>query len=108
MLDLMFGQNFREYLMFTQEADEPVLSIVVPMSNDSSSVEANPTDAPTETLSTIKINDTIYSLPSGGSGEGTSVEANPSNEATGTLNKLKVANVTYGIPVVEIEDLTSL
>ena len=109
-LELMLSPNLREYLIFNDsDPDEPHLGILAFIGDDSSSVEANPTDTPTETLSTIKINDTIYSLPSGGTGTGgSSVVVNSSDEATGTLTKLTVDGVTYGVPVVEIEDLTSL
>ena len=68
-LELMLSPNLREYLIFNDsDPDEPHLGILAFIGDDSSSVEANPTDTPTETLSTIKINDTVYSLPSGGEG----------------------------------------
>lgn len=50
----------------TLTIDETAYNIYIPEPID---VEANPSDPATATLSTIKIGDTVYSLPSGGSSD---------------------------------------
>lgn len=56
-------------------------------------IEANPSGTPTETLTKLKIDNTIYGVDAGG----TEVEANPAGAATDTLTKLKVGNTVYGV-----------
>lgn len=61
--------------------------------NGKSTITANPSGTGTD-LTTIGINGTTYSIPSGG----TTVVANPSDTASTDLTKLKVGTTTYGIP----------
>ena len=65
---------------------------------EANAVEANPSEAPTGTLTKIKVNDVVYDVPTGGGGGGTTVIANPSGQAAADLEKLQVGNIIYGIP----------
>ena len=56
-------------------------------------VEANPSEAATDTLTSIKIDNNVYSIEGGGS----NVVANPTGAATDTLNKLQVDETIYRI-----------
>ena len=58
-------------------------------------VEANPSETATDTLTSIKIDDTVYSIEGGGGG--TNVVANPAGTATATLNKLQVEETIYSV-----------
>lgn len=62
-------------------------------SGGGSSVIANPQGTPTDTLSTISIDEIIYEL------EQTEIEANPSGTATADLTKLGIDGTIYEIPV---------
>lgn len=55
-------------------------------------VEANPSGTPTDTLTTIEIDNTIYDIDGG-----TDVEANPVETATDTLNSIKIDDTVYDI-----------
>lgn len=55
-------------------------------------VEANPSGTPTDTLTTIEIDNTIYDIDGG-----TDVEANPVETATDTLNSIKIDDTVYEI-----------
>ena len=55
-------------------------------------VEANPSGTPTDTLTTIEIDNTIYDIDGG-----TDVEANPSGTATDTLTSIEIDNTIYDI-----------
>ena len=55
-------------------------------------VEANPSGTPTDTLTTIEIDNTIYDIDGG-----TDVEANPVETATDMLNSIKIDNTVYDI-----------
>ena len=56
-------------------------------------VEANPSETATDTLTSIKIDNDVYSIEGGGS----NVIANPTGTATDTLNKLQVDETIYRI-----------
>lgn len=56
-------------------------------------VEANPSETATDTLTSIKIDNDVYSIEGGGS----NVVANPTGAATDTLNKLQVDETIYNI-----------
>lgn len=58
-------------------------------------VEANPSETATDTLTSIKVADTVYSVEGGGGG--TNVVANPAGTATATLNKLQVEETIYSV-----------
>lgn len=67
-------------------------------------VEANPSETPTDTLTSIKIDDDVYSIEGGGS----NVIANPTGAATDTLNKLQVDETIYHIEGGGVSSLTDL
>lgn len=56
-------------------------------------VEANPAETATDTLTSIKIDNDVYSIEGGGS----NVVANPTGTATATLNKLQVEETIYSV-----------
>lgn len=56
-------------------------------------VEANPSETATDTLTSIKIDNDVYSIEGGGS----NVVANPTGTATATLNKLQVEETIYSV-----------
>lgn len=56
-------------------------------------VEANPSETATDTLTSIKIDNDVYSIEGGGS----NVIANPTGTATTTLNKLQVEETIYSV-----------
>lgn len=60
-----------------------------------SDVEANPSGTPTDTLTKLGINGTIYGFQGGGGGS--SVIANPSGTPTASLSKIEIDGVIYGI-----------
>jgi hypothetical protein len=55
-------------------------------------IEPNPTGRPTSSLKTVRIGNTVYSIPG-------DIEANPSGEAVAVLNKIRIGNVIYKMPV---------
>lgn len=76
-----------------------VLTVVKTVGVGDIDIEVNPSDTPTTTLETIKINATTYKV-----GEGVNVEGNPSDTPATTLEKIKIDTTTYSIPTpIEIE-----
>ena len=61
--------------------------------NIDNNVEANPIGTPTDTLTTVSIDNTIYEIDGGNE-----VEANPSGTATDTLTTISVDGTIYDIP----------
>lgn len=68
-------------------------------SGGGSSVIANPQGTPTDTLSTISIDEIIYEL------EQTDIEANPSGTATTDLTKLGIDGTIYNIQGGNVDDV---
>lgn len=60
-------------------------------------IVGNPDESPDETLTKLKVDDTVYSIPSGGGG--TTVIPNPQGETpTDDLETVKIGDVVYDIP----------